>query len=246
MKPVNFVILTTQRSGSTWMVDVLDSCIDTSVYGELFLPEKMKWHAGSSDFPQFYEARQGRRPLATFGYLRQLYHQPGHTGFKLMYSNLRTYPEIMLYLCLWRLPVVHLIRHNVLDIVLSAEMARANGQWHVTAVQTATPVRQVSLDPHTLLPRLRRLRKKTEVNRQWLRVCRMPHLEISYEDLLADPANFHQVYEFLGLAASSDEPQSAFSKIRTASYQDEIRNFAEIQAILAESEFAGLLKTGKG
>ena len=62
----NFVILSTQRSGSTWLVDVLDKSEDASVYGELFMRKKMKWLAGSCDYPHFGVVKGqgwGIRPL---------------------------------------------------------------------------------------------------------------------------------------------------------------------------------------
>ncbi len=242
MKAVNFVILTTQRSGSTWLVDVLDGCRDTAVYGELFLPEKMKWRAGSSDFPQFFEARRGVRPWATFAYLDRFYGRPGHIGFKLMYSNLRRYPEIAPYLCWRRLPVVHLVRRNVLDVVVSAEMARAKGRWHVAGETAAPVVTQVRLDPQTLPRRLARLEQKAAASRRWLRLCRLPHLEISYEALLADPAQFGRIFQFLGLTAGEAGLQSGFTKIRQAGYADEISNYAEIKETLTGTKFGWLLE----
>lgn len=247
MKAVNFVILTTQRSGSTWIVDVLDQCADTAVYGELFLPTKMKWQAGSADFPQFFERRRGIRPLATFNYLNALYRQPGHTGFKLMYSNVRTYPEIVLYFCWRRLPVIHLVRENVLDTVISSDMGQANGQWHRTAVDAAASapqVTQIELNADTLLPRLQWLQKKITFNRNWLRICRLPHLEISYEALVRDSSEFNRITRFLSLPEAAAAKASSFSKIRQSTYADEIINFNEIKETLAGTQYAALLEPG--
>lgn len=248
MKSVKFVILTTQRSGSTWIVDVLDKCANTAVYGELFLPTKMKWQAGSSDFLQFFEHRRGIRPLATINYLNAFYRQPGHTGFKLMYSNVRTYPEIVAYLCWRRLPVVHLVRQNVLDTVISSERGKANGQWHKTAVDTAVTtasVTQIELDPATLLQKLHWLQQKIAFNRRWLRICRLPHLEISYEALMQNANAFERITSFLGLPEPATNQSSTFSKIRRASYSDEIINIKEIKETLAGTEFETLLESGK-
>lgn len=240
---MNFVILTTQRSGSTWMVDVLDKCSQTSVFGELFLPEKMKWHAGSSTFPQYFEVKEGIRPFSTFKYLNQLYREPGNIGFKLMYSNLSRYPEIIPYICARRLPVVHLIRQNVLDIVISSQMARANGQWHIKGDEAVPTVTQIQLDPKALVPRLKHLQNKVNTNRNWLNICRLAHIEISYEALLADPSEFDKVIKFLGLLSSAENLPTSFSKIRSAKYADEISNFDEIREVLAHTEFASLLGT---
>ena len=53
-----FVILTTQRSGSTWLVDVLNNLSNVATYGELFLPETRLWDAGALDYPRFRESAQ--------------------------------------------------------------------------------------------------------------------------------------------------------------------------------------------
>ncbi len=241
-----FVILTTQRSGSTWLVDVLDKCKDTSVYGELFLPEKMRWLAGSTDYPQFFEAEEGmggRRPFSIFTYLNNLYQKQGAIGFKLMYSNLYKYPEILAYLLWHRIQAIHLIRKNSFNVHLSSERARARGQWHITSGEQPKPI-QLYLEPTDLLPHMRRLQRKTKTIQNLLRWSRLPHLEITYETLLENPAQFKQIWDFLSLTPANNALQSSFSKIRQANYAAEISNYDEVKKILQDSEFAALIDQG--
>ncbi|MCP4420165.1 MAG: hypothetical protein GY805_26470 [Chloroflexi bacterium] len=238
-----FVILTTQRSGSTWLVDVLDKCENTSVYGELFLPEKMRWLAGSTDYPQFFETKErmgGRRPFSTSSYLNNLYKKQGAIGFKLMYSNLYKYPEILAYLLWQRIQVVHLIRKNAFNICLSSERARARDQWHITSEEQPKPT-QLYLEPIALLARMSRLQKKTKTIQNALRWTRLPHLEVTYEALLENPAQFKQIWDFLSLIPADNALQSSFSKIRRANYAAEISNYNEIKKIIQDSEFAALI-----
>ncbi len=133
-----FVVLTSQRSGSAWLISILRKLENTSAYGELFLgrkrvPGKMEW---DSDFayPRFIETEASGlaiRPLSVFSYLDELYRQPGAVGFKLMYSQLRQYPEILAYLVRHHISVVHLVRQNHLDVVISGAVAARTGQTHL-------------------------------------------------------------------------------------------------------------------
>ncbi|MBK8899823.1 MAG: hypothetical protein IPM53_01445 [Anaerolineaceae bacterium] len=237
----NFVILSTQRSGSTWLVDVLDKSEDASVYGELFMRKKMKWLAGSSDYPQFGEVKGqgwGIRPFSVFTYLNNLYAKPGAVGFKLMYSSLYRYPEILLYLWWHRIRVVHLIRKNLLDVQISTEMARTSGQWHLTSNGERPQTTSVYLSPDILVTRLKRLQAKVKTIQKLLRWFRLPHLEITYEALLENASRFESIWRFLSLNPPIGSFQTSFSKIRQASYVDEVRNYEEVKQTLQGTEFA--------
>jgi LPS sulfotransferase NodH len=242
--PNKFVILTTQRSGSTWLVDVLDKCENTAVYGELFLPEKMKWQAGSTDHPQFFEAKDtGRRirPFSTFDYLNHLYNKPGTIGFKLMYSNLRKYPEILAYIFWKRIHVIHLIRKNTLNVQISAKIAQTRNQWHITSTEGQPNLTQIHLDPDILLAGMKRLQKKVKTIQNLLHWSRQPHLEVIYESLLETPPDFKSIWNFLSLIPPDNALQSSFTKIRQNNYKEEISNYDEIKKTLLSTEFSALI-----
>ncbi|MEE9601656.1 MAG: hypothetical protein V3V75_00020, partial [Thermoguttaceae bacterium] len=114
MRPreTKFVILSSQRSGSTWFVDVLNGHPDTNAYGELFLPPKVKRDGAEQSaaspgteayvkdrlhgFPRFLadSPERARIPVwGVFGYLNTLYRQSGAVGFKVMYTQLFAYPS---------------------------------------------------------------------------------------------------------------------------------------------------------
>ena len=59
-----------------------------------------------------------------FRYLDKLCSRRRATGIKLMCSQLRRHPELLVWLTLRRVPVVHLFRSNALDVVISTALAQ--------------------------------------------------------------------------------------------------------------------------
>lgn len=256
-----FVVLSSQRSGSTWVIDVLNKLDETSAYGELLLNQKRDWDVGAVDYPRFAAsayARSARRPFSVFRYLDALYSKPGHVGFKLMYSHLRTYPEAIAYLR-WRvLPVVHLVRRNALDIVVSSALKKMNRRPHLLKGQEivrstegtaqvhhrrpeAEDVVQVVLDPGRLPSQLRWLQRKVALARLWLRRSGQPYLEVAYEDLKGDKALFGDIQAFLKIGSEGCLPHSELVQIRRGPHADVIRNYDEVKAALEHTPFAHLI-----
>ena len=93
----DFLVLTTERTGSQWVIDLLNRVEEFKVYGELFLPQKRyRPETVCNDYPRFieFEGRQ-RGPMrsrSVFRYLDDLYQQPSNVGFKFMYSQARVFP----------------------------------------------------------------------------------------------------------------------------------------------------------
>ena len=245
--PTHFVVFTTQRNGSTWVMSVLNGLEGVSAQGELFLPRprspEKRW---DSDFalPRYVESRRRHgsiRPLSVFSYLSALYRGEGTVGFKLMYSQLRRYPEILPYLMKKRIRVVHLVRRNHLDVLISFEIKREIGKAHILSPKDRPSDIKVELDTRSLLRDVRKLELKHSIGRTVLRLARLNHIEVVYEDLVADPARFVRVREFLGVPADQDVPQSNILKTRTGRQRQVIANYEEVRAVLQASKFADLL-----
>ena len=117
-------------------------------------------------------------------YLRQLYDQPRPIGFKLMYPNVLDYPEVWAFIAWHRLPVLHLVRRNHLDVYISSEVRFATRTVHGLVGEPEAAGVQIEPDPADLLRALRRSRRNIQIARRLLGLSRVPHLEIHYEDLL--------------------------------------------------------------
>jgi len=244
----HFVVFTTQRNGSTWLMSVLNGLEGVSAQGELFLPRprspETRW---DSEFalPRYVESKRQYglvRPLSVFSYLSALYGGRSTVGFKLMYSQLRRYPEILPYLMRKRIRVVHLVRRNHLDVLISFEIKREIGKAHILAPEDRPSDVKVELDTRSLLRDLRKLELKHSVGRKVLRLARLNHIEVAYEDLVADPAQFDRVRKFLGVPADQGVPQSNILKTRTGGQQHVVANYDEVRAVLERSRFAHLLE----
>ncbi|HKZ80697.1 MAG TPA: hypothetical protein VJ124_20650 [Pyrinomonadaceae bacterium] len=159
-----------------------------------------------------------------------------------MYAQLGHYPEILAYLIRRRIRVVHLVRRNHLDVLLSYAVKAKIGQAHLLSGQSAPDDLRVELGTENLIRRLEWLQKKQSLARKLLSGCRLPHLEVAYEDLLRDQAHFRLILEFLSIQPEAQMPQSTLVKIRRGGQRDAIRNYDEVKKVLANSKFAELLE----
>ena len=100
-KPTAFVVFTSPRTGSSWLIDLLDSHPRIAAYAELFLPgDRSTPDYGSQDLPRFEAALTPRwritRVPARLRYLRRVFAARdgvGAAGFKLMYGHPEVHPQ---------------------------------------------------------------------------------------------------------------------------------------------------------
>ena len=243
-----FVVLTTNRSGSEWMMSTLNSFPNVFAHSELFLPRPQvsegKWNSDFA-YPRFVESKvkgPAIRPFSVFSYLNTFYSMPGKVGFKLMYKQLGLYPEILVYLLKYRVRVIHLMRQNHLDVMLSYAVKAKLGRSHLLVGQSAPDELRVQLDTRTLLRKLAWLQEQQNIARRLLKFFGLPHVEVIYEDLVRNHTLFLRIADFLSIDAEQQIPKSALTKIRKEGHRDVIRNYDEVKEVLVNSKFAGLLE----
>lgn len=244
-----FVLLSTQRSGSTWVVDMLNSHPGVVAYTELFIhgaSTRTKW-AGEKDI-EFWQVlvkkegspkgRLGRTRLL-WDYLGQVYRdRPGvdAVGFKLMYSQLQVSKPLVPALVLRRPRVVHLVRRNGLDIVLSKETGAARGALHARSGEQVAAI-SVRLPTDDLLERLEAHDRAVEKARRRFQRLRLPYLEIAYEDLVREQAQgFERIFDFLGVPGTG-ELSSSLQKLNPTSHEQVIENYDEVRELLTGTRF---------
>lgn len=258
-----FIIFTTHRSGSTWVIDVLNNLQDTRAYSELFLQPSQKIQGNRPTFtlmgetqayldgsirayPHYHysSTQKGKiRPFTIYNYLGGLYEQPGAIGFKLMYGQLAPFPEIWAYIMARRIAVIHLIRRNFLDIIVSHEVRKATKIAHsVLDEQKNIPPVQIELDPQETIKKLVSLQRNVKFAKHLTRWTGVRCLEVYYEELKQDPANFAPLFAFLDVNKDELPPQSNMAKLVRANYPTLISNFEELKETLAGTEFAEFLK----
>jgi LPS sulfotransferase NodH len=246
----NFVVLSTQRSGSTWVVDMLTSHPRVVAYSELFMhggEGSPKW-GGEKDLPYWQTYSRGKsrvtKPYLLWKYLGQAFSErPGidAVGFKLMYSQLsRISRPLMPALWLKRVRIIHLIRRNALDVVLSSEAGAARqGKLHARDGEPVEDVR-LNLDTQSLLRRMTLHERAIAGARVRFKRVGLPYTEVVYEDLAADDSGFASLFEFLGVEPAP--VTSSLQKLNPTSHEQLIGNYGEVREALAGTEFAAQLR----
>lgn len=250
-----FVLLSTQRSGSSWVIDMLNSHLNVSAYSELFLrasKEHPTW-AGATDvvlWNAYWHRTRGNRKIAfldraqaCFRYLDTVYSSQDESmqsaGFKLMYSQLRQHPFLLYsYLLVNRVSIIHLVRSNFLNVLLSEKASLLRNTAHARVeVQRV----QVLLQADTLLDSLRKKEWKIKLARVLFSHLGLPYLEVTYEELVADSTRFSDILDFLGIEGNTRELQSPLTKLNKGSHRQLIANYDEVRQLLEGTRYADLL-----
>jgi LPS sulfotransferase NodH len=256
-----FILLATQRTGSSWVQEMLHSHPSLKVYSELFLPGAQgmpMWEPSDFEFAASFVGDRARPPALitrrywTVAYLRRLFGQPGEVsvGFKYMYDQVPHSAEVLAYAAAARVPVVHLIRRNLLDTVISAKLAASSGLYHLPAdgrpaipwLASERGEERIRLDPGAVIEELTRLERERGRFRAWLKFTRTPTVEVEYEALVEDRSRFGCILEFLGVPdPDPSQLQSALRKVRTEPRADVISNYSELESTLSGTPFAAFL-----
>lgn len=258
----NFLVLSSHRSGSTWVIDVLNNLDRTSAFSEMFLPPAKRVRQNRPFFqlqsqtqtyldesirsyPAYHyvpDKKRRLRPFSVFSYLDKLYAQHGSIGFKLMYGQLAAFPEIWPYVMARGISVAHLVRENTLDIIISHEFRKVTRIAHsIAGERESLPPVQIELDPDATIGRMRHLQRNVNWARKLLDLTHVRHIEVKYEELKQNAANFLPLFEFLGRGDKDTVPTSNLVKLVKIDYPDLIRNYAELERRLDDTEFASLL-----
>jgi Stf0 sulphotransferase len=241
---------------------MLNSHAELKVYSELFLPDARGmplWEPSDVEFARSFVDARARAPRVvsrrywTISYLRRLFDQGGSqgVGFKYMYNQIRHSPEVLPYAAAARVPVVHLIRRNLLDTVISSELARASGLYHLPTdgrppipwLASERPELKIRLDPGEVMSQLSRMTRERRLVRSWLRLSGTRTLEVEYEALVADPSRFGEILSFLRVARPDPSCLgSSLEKVRTEPRSHVIANFSELESTLTGTPFEAFLR----
>lgn len=245
-----FMIVSTQRSGSTWVVDLLNSHPEITCHGALFLPRESMTPAGARERVRFasYLTERGRParvkiPVHAWRFLDELYGAEDASravGLKFMYSQFLPHPWVLAYARTRGVRIVHLVRENKLDHILSKASATARGRFHAMPGESLTTP-PVSLDPTQLVKRLTREETKVKRARRVLALLGLRRLEVTYESLVGDRAAFADILRFLGVDPGPEPLRSDLQRWSRGTHRERIANYDAVQAALEGTRFAGLL-----
>jgi LPS sulfotransferase NodH len=265
-RPTKFVILTSGRSGSSWLMEMLNSHPAIGGYGELFstrfktrYPETRAALYGDPGGTPFFGAYvdDHRRvnaltvPYVGTRYLTLVYAPRDRlraVGFRLRYGHLRARwgglpisAWLVPYMAARRVHVVHLVRRNSLDFLVSREVATASGLRHAREDEDV-PQPRIALDTETLLNQLDQREAYERLVRRALSLLRLPSLELGYEELLANTNSaYRRVVEFLGVRPTDHEPRWRMRKMIDTPRHDVIENYESVKRVLDGTKYASFL-----
>lgn len=230
---------------------MLDSHPAVVCYSELLLQggQGVPTYGGSKDVP-FWETYVATARSSTslghellYRYLDTAVFRPRRgivaIGLKLMYGQAGSHPEFLDYVVDRGVRVVHLVRRNLLDIIVSKEVAVARDVFHAREGEAVPPVR-VRLNTGELKRRLSEDAERIDRERARYRALGVPYTEVVYEELAADPSRFDEVLGFLEVP-SGPPLTSTLRRLNSAPHHELIENYDEVADTLRDTRFASLL-----
>ncbi len=235
-----FVVLGTQRSGTTFIRHCLNSHPEINCYGELFTRN----YKANDSYYVFRMSNIGNRikhyvvrKEMVAAFLDDLYKKESDkvTGFKLMYSEVSRFPPrfpmIIEYLKSIKAETIHIVRRNVLKTLISRETAKKRKQYHAKEKILAV---KVSLPVSTLIQELNKISFE---NKFWQTAFpKENYIRVDYEDFVENKADESQrLLRFLGVNENI-ELLSKNVKLNPDSVENLVENYNEVVEILSGTE----------
>ena len=240
-----FIILTTQRTGSTLLWRFLNLHPQIDGHGEIFLKIMKK----EDSFNKYVNNVRFGKFKALFFYKKLVEEFLNHLqvsadpetqamGFKLMYNQLN--PKLKNFLLENNYKIVHLIRRNYLKIVISRETAQKREFYHAKEGDEIERVK-INLDINVLYQNLDEISIEVEKNRN--EFSNFNYHEVYYEDFVEDrDSETLKILQFLSVSdqglSNKDFP---LKKINTDNLDEIINNFSDVESSLKESKYAAFL-----
>lgn len=240
---IRAVILTTQRTGSTFLMECLGShpeihCADEILNGQ---PDS-RIPPARGPFRHFIKfARIARTGAWLPAFRLEQFYGRGRSRvrcFKAMYNQLAR-PLVLRYLLSHdEIRVIHLSRQNLLKVYVSTLLMQKR-----RVLQATRPVAPVwiRVDPHKAVVFMRTARARYE--RYEALFARHSRLSVTYESLFDGvrlrAATASRICDFLGV--SRHPMQSAIVKLNPSSLREMVTNYDELAEAVTRSEFAEML-----
>jgi LPS sulfotransferase NodH len=253
---IPFVLLTTQRSGSTVLVRTLDQHPGVYCAGEL-LHFGTGIHHEEQRFPYWTRnawalpgrvanwARTVQLNLKLASFLDSFYARRSVEGFqaaglKIMLNQVERVPVFERILGPSRPSaprLLVLVRTDLLAMALSLERGRRTGQFHNSAASADVAGARVEVDVARMVADIRWLESKNRALQAL--AARVPHCLLKYEDFGRWDEQIARVLAFLGVdGAASLRP--VLQKIRSRPPREEIANFTQLADELRRNGYGQL------
>jgi len=244
IQATRFIITCAGRTGSTMLRLMLNSHPQIVCHGEVFSPRLIGFERKDKNSPinQLLEKTRNERPV---DFLRDYVFYGGSyqaIGAKIKYSELEQprWSAVFDSLLADRdIRVVHLIRENRLQRLVSATVAKLTGVRVVLASdpqpEPRRPVRKIVLDVESCIRDFTTVQAAEARFRTYFNGHRT--FELSYEDIIDERSReLLDLQRFLGVDETALTANTV--KLNTDRLEDVIENYSEVRDALCQTEFA--------
>lgn len=246
---VKFIILATQRTGSSFLGTSLDSHPEVTCCEELFMPRNRneityRSYRQSSWIHRFTHLLSQQRLVHAYLDHVASSAKPGASawGFNLMYNQAIKYPATLSWCRRNDVRIIHLLRRNLLKVLTSREVARKRKS---TTKSDPVYLSTKPLPRTTVVLPVASLRTKLDqlaelVDQYRARFADSPYLELEYEMLVADQeAEISRILDFLCVKKAS--LHSTLIKTSPDSLRDIIENYQAVCEELRGTKYEACL-----
>ncbi|KAK3277677.1 hypothetical protein CYMTET_14329 [Cymbomonas tetramitiformis] len=246
-----FVIVSSQRSGTRWLVSLLNSHPDVAVGGELFSHSHgtLDWEQILKTLQTYYFDCSERKNWKSLKSLKGA--NATTVGFKWMYGQglENNYPLVLKFLQEKEIAVVHLERRDALKQAVSYFSNRFNAETtehhaHATTEKEAALRRHaIHIDVQALLKRMTAVSESTKRAEEVFSGSGIAYLRLIYEDMTSSEeqkrVELQKLQKFLSLTVR--ELSSKQVQIHSSNLSESILNYGEIAEGLRGTSFAEFL-----
>lgn len=244
-----FIILGSPRVGSTWILSALTSHPHVIGYSEIFdnvnfldnLNGPLPYALYPYETINYFKKLREEDPAGFLdNYIYRKYHQKVKcVGFKFFYDQPEQEPcrsNVLKYLTSRNdIRIIHIKRKNLLENIVSLEIALKTNNWVKTPKSSDTEVQPFVLGYNKCL----QLFEEREQQQQCFDALFKHFItyQLHYEDLARSPAtHFLEIQRFLGLEPR--ELQTVLKKQNTKPLSDLLLNYEELKERFSSSKWA--------
>lgn len=245
-------VLTSQRTGSSWLMQLFYDHQEIEAYHEVFINVSIVGNPSIDPereppcrYIDYRDAKYTIRPFKTLKYLSMLERTAQENGkkalvFKIMYNQLFTYPELVLWLVLKRYKIIHLVRENYLDSAISAQISNRTKVVHTYKDQK--DLSRYTLDVDVLIDYVKRRDNHVRFIARLLSILPVKNIKVSYDDLVADTQKImNKLYEYACVSPHTLSNEKKFQKIIQVDRATLIENYEQVALAFKKAGFKSLL-----
>ena len=159
-----------------------------------------------------------------------------------MYNQIKVQSEILLKIVLDNYKIIHLVRENYLDTILSKKNAWGKGNKGIVHTKEEVKIEAIYLEPLSLLKDISQREFKQKIIKKIVNILPNQVMLVTYESLLSDRDNIlDSISEFLQVKKSGITYNSPLKKISKGTYKEKIANYEDVEKVLSGTRFEKLL-----